>query len=59
MQVADPAHGLKTEEDGKVKTSHDIRISIFFFPVQSQQTLKHLTMLFGDGIVISLTGEDA
>lgn len=53
MQVADPAHGLKTEEDGKVKTSHDIRISIFFFPVQSQQTLKHLTMLFGDGIVIS------
>ena len=39
MQVADPTHGLRTEEDGKVKTSHDIRISILFFSLQSQQTL--------------------
>ena len=39
MQVADPAYGLGTEEGGEVKISHDIGISIFFFPLWSQQTL--------------------
>lgn len=31
MQVADLAHGLGTEEDGKVKISHNIRIPFSFF----------------------------
>lgn len=38
IQVADPTHGLGTEEDGKVKIGQDFRISIFICPLQCQQT---------------------
>ena len=59
MQVADPAHGLRTEEDGKVNTSHDIRISIFFFLFRVNKRYNTLQCFLGVGSLSPFTREDA
>lgn len=60
MQVTNPAHGLGTEEDGKIKINHNVRISIFFFS-SSESTnimLSHDNAVWAESCLL-FTGEDA